>query len=105
MSSNVQITANQTNAQASTDPTTPEGKATSARNSFKHGLTCLIMNVTAEEHVAYQTHVSSYLDHHNPPPITTASWSCSKGWVNLRSPGSSHVVNDSRGVHVFVYRI
>jgi hypothetical protein len=66
MSSNAQITANQTNAQASTGPTTPEGKAASARNSFKHGLTCLIMNVTAEEHVAYQTHVSSYLDHHNP---------------------------------------
>ena len=38
MASPAQIAANRTNAQRSTGPTSPEGKARAASNSFKHGL-------------------------------------------------------------------
>ncbi len=38
MASSAQIAANRANAQRSTGPTSPEGKARAASNSFKHGL-------------------------------------------------------------------
>ena len=38
MSTPAQLAANQTNAQSSTGPLTPEGKAASAANSLRHGL-------------------------------------------------------------------
>ncbi|MGI9069968.1 MAG: hypothetical protein ACR2JB_01230 [Bryobacteraceae bacterium] len=39
MTTSAQVAANQANAQHSTGPKTPEGKAISCRNSFQHGLT------------------------------------------------------------------
>ena len=38
MATPAQVAANQANSQKSTGPTSPEGKACSSRNSFKHGL-------------------------------------------------------------------
>jgi hypothetical protein len=38
MATPAQVAANQANSQKSTGPTSPEGKARSSRNSFKHGL-------------------------------------------------------------------
>jgi hypothetical protein len=39
MATSAQITANQSNAQHSTGPKTPEGRAIAARNNFRHGFT------------------------------------------------------------------
>lgn len=49
MSSPSQIQANQANAQLSCGPTTPTGKATSAQNSRKHGLTASSVNALKPE--------------------------------------------------------
>jgi hypothetical protein len=38
MATPAQVAANQANSQKSTGPTSPDGKARSSRNSFKHGL-------------------------------------------------------------------
>jgi hypothetical protein len=61
-----QINANQQNAQHSPGPVTAEGKQKSSQNARKHGFTGLSLVVTPEEMEAYQSHVQSYLDHHQP---------------------------------------
>ena len=49
MSTIAQNEANQANSQLSTGPRTPEGKATSAQNSTKHGLTAAYPVIRSEE--------------------------------------------------------
>lgn len=57
MSSDRQIATNQRNAQQSTGPRTPEGKAKVAVNAVKHGLTArdvVLMNETADEFESFR---------------------------------------------------
>jgi hypothetical protein len=49
MATAAQLLANQANAQHSTGPRTPEGKARSSRNSFQHGLTLGVLAIADEE--------------------------------------------------------
>ena len=49
MSTPAQILANQQNAQNSTGPRTPEGKATVAQNATKHGLAATYPVIRSEE--------------------------------------------------------
>jgi len=59
--SDARITANRENAQKSTGPTTPDGKAKASLNSLKHGLTGkFLLFSNAEELNLYQDHVLSY---------------------------------------------
>ena len=52
MSTSAQIQANQSNAQFSTGPTSPEGKSAAAQNSTKHGLTATypVIRTPEEQH-------------------------------------------------------
>src|SRR5882724_8612355 len=65
MSTEAQIAANQANAQLSTGPITEEGKAASARNNTKHGLTYkgvlffLLPWENAAEYIALQSELIS----------------------------------------------
>ena len=62
MASEKQIEANRANAQHSTGPKTPAGKAISRLNALKHGLTAEIAVIRPREleTPAYQTNLPSY---------------------------------------------
>jgi hypothetical protein len=55
MSSPAQFTANQTNAQSSTGPRTPEGKARVSQNALRHGLTARHLVIRPDEHEEFAT--------------------------------------------------
>jgi hypothetical protein len=54
------LAANRANAQLSTGPTTPEGKAKSSLNAVKTGLTGRTVLLPAEDAAAYEAHVERY---------------------------------------------
>ena len=70
MSTPAQIEANQANAQSSTGPRTPEGKAASATNAIKHGFFskhAVLLN--EEEHRQFESLRNSYVYAFNPANI------------------------------------
>jgi hypothetical protein len=62
MASLAQITANRANAAHSTGPRTPEGKARSASNAIRHGLTAATLIVRDDEHDAFESLRSSLIE-------------------------------------------
>jgi len=60
------LAANRANAQLSTGPTTPEGKAKSSLNAVKTGLTGRTVLLPNEDAEAYETHLLQYLDRFAP---------------------------------------
>jgi hypothetical protein len=61
MSSTAQIAANQKNAQASTGPRTPEGKAASSQNALKHGGTASRVVLAFEDPAEFDRVHSEFL--------------------------------------------
>jgi hypothetical protein len=83
MASQKQIDANRANAQRSTGPKTPEGKAASSLNALKHGLTAELAVIPGEDPDAFDESARSFFDHLQPvgpletqlvEQIVTASW-------------------------------
>ena len=66
MMTQAQLAANRANAQKSTGPTTREGKITSSRNSFKHGLYSKQLVVGAEQAVALDSLKADLRAEHQP---------------------------------------
>jgi hypothetical protein len=68
--SDIQLEANQKNAERSTGPTTPEGKARSSQNAVKHGLTARRTVITvgdgAESIEDYERLLSALQEEFNP---------------------------------------
>jgi hypothetical protein len=60
MSSEAKIDANRRNAQRSTGPTTPAGKARSATNAIRHGLTATRVLVPGEDATAFAEFCADY---------------------------------------------
>jgi hypothetical protein len=60
------IKANQSNAQRSTGPRTPEGKSRSRMNALRHGLTGQVLLMTEENLVAFQAHCKVFVNHYQP---------------------------------------
>jgi len=66
MSTPAQIAANQQNAQLSTGPTTPEGKAKSSHNAVKSALTGQTVLLPTDDVAAYTALVERLVKKHNP---------------------------------------
>ena len=60
------LAANRANAQLSTGPTTPEGKAKASLNAVKTGLTGRTVLLPSEDAEAYETHLLQYLERFAP---------------------------------------
>jgi hypothetical protein len=66
MATQAQIKANQENAQNSTGPRTPEGKAQSAANSRKDGLNARTLCIPDHQRAEFELYESALLDETNP---------------------------------------
>ena len=66
MSTEKQIAANHRNAQSSTGPRTPEGKARSSLNAVKHGLTAAQILIPSESADDFESHAASFRDRFAP---------------------------------------
>ena len=66
MPSDAQLNANQANAQLSTGPKTPEGRAKSSLNAVKTGLTGRTVLLPGDDAAAYQNHIQRFLDRYKP---------------------------------------
>ena len=86
MSSLKQIEANRLNAQKSTGPKTPEGKAASCRNALKHGFTAeqlLLPNESKEEYEELAAQLREEYQPTNPTEELLVSQLIAASW-NLR---------------------
>jgi hypothetical protein len=70
MTTSAQIAANQSNAQHSTGPNTPEGKAVSCRNHFKHGCSGAFTVLPWESQNEFDMLLGSLRDEHKPCGVT-----------------------------------
>ena len=70
MSTNAQITANRTNSQLSTGPTTEAGLAASSRNNLRHGLASNEILIEGEDPAEYAALLQGYLDEYQPTTLT-----------------------------------
>src|SRR5262245_8794539 len=61
-----QIDANRRNAQKSTGPRTPEGKARSALNALSHGLLAKEAVLQDENEAEFNALLDAYIGHHQP---------------------------------------
>ena len=66
MSTQAQILANRLNAQNSTGPRSPEGKAIVSQNSLKHGLTATHNIITSESQADFDLYRDQILDELDP---------------------------------------
>ncbi len=73
MSTAKQTEANRKNAQKSTGPKTPTGKAITAQNATKHGLTAQNAVIKGEDPADFDLHRDEMLDYYDPQgPVETA---------------------------------
>ncbi|MGI8959478.1 MAG: hypothetical protein ACR2IV_06925 [Bryobacteraceae bacterium] len=70
MTTSAQVTANQANAQHSTGPKTPEGKAISARNNFRHGFSGAFTVLPWEDQNEFDMLLGGLRDEHHPSGLT-----------------------------------
>ena len=70
MTTSAQLAANQANAQHSTGPKTPEGKAISTRNNFKHGCSGAFTVLPWESQNEFDLLLGSLREEHKPSGLT-----------------------------------
>jgi hypothetical protein len=94
MTTSAQIAANQENAQRSTGPKTPEGKAISARNNFKHGCSGAFTVLPWESQNEFDLLLGSLRDEHKPSGPTETilvDKMAQATWLSKRAVTLQHV--------------
>ncbi len=71
--SDARLAANRANARRSTGPRTPEGRARSSANSFKHGLTARKVHLAAADKDDYEAHTAALLAELRPSGVIELS--------------------------------
>jgi len=61
---------NRANAENSTGPRTPEGKARSSQNALRHGLTARATLLPSDDPAEFQRHLQTFLDEYKPQGAT-----------------------------------
>jgi hypothetical protein len=95
-----QIAANQRNAQNSTGPRTPQGKADTSQNSLKHGLTANQIVIKSEDQADFDLHRAQILDELAPStPIEAmlAERIASTSWRLKRAENFQNLSIDALG--------
>jgi len=64
--SDARLAANRANAQLSTGPTSPDGKAKSSLNAVRTGLTGRTVLLPGDDAALYEAHVSNFMQRHQP---------------------------------------
>ncbi len=93
-----QLAANQANAQLSTGPVTPEGKAASSRNAIRHGLTAKNGMLAGDDPEEYRAHCQEYLErfaHRDPIERALIQDIADIGWKLKRIPAIESAIFDS----------
>ena len=102
--SDARLAANRENAQKSTGPSTPEGKAKSALNAFKNGLTGTnMLFINRDDLTRYHVHVDSYVTQLQPvgPEESALVQSIADiRWKLNRIPGLEQAILASDGLNV-----
>jgi hypothetical protein len=69
MSTPAQLTANQANAQLSTGPVSPEGKAISSRNRLSHGFRSSTVLLPGDNPAEYEALLTELSEHYGPEDL------------------------------------
>ena len=70
MATTAQSAANKANAQQSTGPVSPEGKATSARNRLTHGFRSATVLLPGDDPAEYESLLTELSEHFAPTNLT-----------------------------------
>ncbi len=100
MSTKAQTIANQHNAQKSTGPRTPQGKADASQNSLKHGMTANQIVIKSEDQADFDFHRAQILDELAPStPIEAmlADRIASTSWRLKRAENFQNLSIDALG--------
>ena len=88
MASQAQIDANRANAQKSTGPKTPEGKARSSKNHLSHGFTSQDVVMADENREAFESLLDALIEQFQPANITEqilVEKMAQNQWLTLRA--------------------
>ena len=100
MATSAQLAANQANAQHSTGPLTPEGKAASARNNLKHGFRSATVLLPGDDPAEYEDLLTELSEYFNPADLNEtrliremadAEWRLRRVRFHLESALSRHM--------------
>jgi len=98
MRTEAQIQASRANGRRSQGPVTPEGKARSSQNAYRHGLLAHTMVLRTEDKVAFGQYLDQHLEHWQPfddVELNLVEEMVGAAWRGRRAAGMQTMVYDA----------